>query len=152
MSNKSSNSLIAENRKARFNYQIEDTIEAGIVLKGTEVKSCRAHKVNLQDSYCAFRGHELWMQNAHIAEYSHGNRFNHEAREPRKLLLKTKDLQRLLPLWQGGTTIVPLKMYFKGPYVKVLLGIGKGKKKHDKRESIKERDVKREIARTFRKA
>lgn len=144
--------MIAENRKARFNYQIEDTFEAGIVLSGTEVKACRAHKVNLQDSYCAFKGHELYMQNAHITEYAQGNRFNHEPRATRKLLLKKKELEKLLPLWQSGTAIVPLKLYFKGPYVKALLGLGKGKKKYDKRESLKKRDTERELARQFRKS
>ena len=149
---KSQSTLISENRKARFNYHIEDTFEAGIVLKGTEVKACRANKVNLQDSFCAFRGSELFLQSAHISEYSHGNRENHEPRASRKLLLKKRELSKLLPLWQGGMSIVPLKMYFKGAYAKVLLGLAKGKKAHDKRESTKKKDVDREIARQFRKS
>jgi len=147
---KSMETLIAENRKARFSYSIQETFEAGIVLKGTEVKSCREHKVNLSDGFCMFRGQELFLQNVHINEFSHGNRFNHEPRAIRKLLLKKKELAKLIPVLQKAMSIVPLKMYLKGSYVKVLLGIGKGKKSHDKREDMKKRDTNREIDRAMR--
>lgn len=148
---KKAETLIAENRKARFNYHIQETFEAGIVLTGTEVKSCRAHRVNLSDGYAAFRGNELFLQNVHISEYSHGNKFNHEPRAVRKLLLKRKDLNQLMGLWKSGTSIVPLKMYLKNSYVKVLIGLGKGKKSHDKREDLKKKQAKREIERNLRR-
>jgi len=148
---KKKDSSLAENRKARFNYAIEETFEAGIVLRGTEVKSCRAGKINLTDGYCAFRGDELFLQSVHISEYTHGNQFNHDPRAVRKLLLKRKDLNRLLGLWNGGHALVPLKMYVKKSHIKVLIGLGKGKKTHDKRETLKRKQADREIAREFRK-
>lgn len=147
---KATETLIAENRKARFNYSIQETFEAGIVLKGTEVKSCREHKVNLTDGYCVFKGQELFLQNVHINEFTHGNRYNHEPRAMRKLLLKKKELAKLVPVIQKAMSIVPLKMYLKGSFVKVLLGIGKGKKSHDKREDMKKKDTNREIDRAMR--
>lgn len=147
---KSKSSLIAENRKARFNYNIGETFEAGIQLTGTEVKSCRAYRVNLTDGYCAFRGQELFLQNVHIAEYSHGNRQNHEARAVRKLLLHRKELNQLVVFWNSGDAIVPLKIYFKKSFIKILIGVGKGKKLHDKRDTLKAKQAKREIAREFR--
>jgi len=143
--------LIAENRKARFSYSIQETFEAGIVLKGTEVKSCREHKVNLSDGFCMFRGQELFLQNVHINQFTHGNRFNHEPLAVRKLLLKKKELVKLIPVIQKSMSIVPLKMYLKGSFVKVLLGVGKGKKSHDKREDMKKRDTDREIDRAMRR-
>ena len=145
-----SDSLISENRKARFNYSVTETFEAGLVLKGTEVKACRAGKVNLQDGYAAFRGSELYLQNIHIGEYSHGNRSNHDPRRARKVLLHKKEIIRLIHELQGGQNLVPLKMYLKNSFVKVLLGLAKGKKLHDKREDIKKREAKREMARSFR--
>jgi SsrA-binding protein len=147
----SKETLIAENRKARFNYSIQETFEAGIVLKGTEVKSCRAHKVNLSDGFCAFKGEELYLNNVHINEFTHGNRFNHEVRRVRKLLLKKKELVKLLPAFQKSLSLVPLKMYIKGSFIKVLIGLGKGKKAHDKREDIKKKDTDREIQRQMRR-
>ncbi len=150
MDRKATETLIAENRKARFNYSIQETFEAGIVLKGTEVKSCREHKVNLTDGYCVFKGQELFLQNVHINEFTHGNRYNHEPRAMRKLLLKKKELAKLVPVIQKAMSIVPLKMYLKGSFVKVLLGIGKGKKSHDKREDMKKKDTNREIDRAMR--
>lgn len=143
---------IAENRKARFNYSIEETIEAGIVLRGTEVKSCREHKVNLTDGYCAFRGAELFLQNVQISEYSHGNIFNHDPRATRKLLMHKRELQKLIGIWNSGASLVPLKMYFKNSYVKVLIGIGRGKKSHDKRHDIKKRQADREMQRALRRS
>jgi len=144
---KETSSLIAENRKARFNYSIEETLEAGIVLRGTEAKSCRGHRVNLSDGYCAFRGRELFLQNVQISEYSHGNVFNHDPRSARKLLLHKRELERLIGIWNSGASIVPLKMYYKKSFVKVLIGIGRGKKSHDKRQDIKKRQADRDIQR-----
>lgn len=142
--------LISENRKARFNYQIEETLEAGISLKGSEVKSCRDAKVNLSDGYAAFRNSELYLQNVHINEYAFSNRFNHEPRANRKLLLHKSELRKWESEFQSGKSIVPLKMYFKNGKVKVLLGLGKGKKVHDKRQDLKKKQADREIAREMR--
>lgn len=143
--------VIAENRKANFNYAIEEKFEAGLVLWGTEVKSCRDRKVTLTEAYAAFKKDELYLVNAHINEFKHGNRFNHDVKRDRKLLMKKKELEKLKPLLQSGLSLVPLKMYFKNSYVKVSLGLGKGKKSFDKRESLKKKDAEREIARRFRK-
>jgi SsrA-binding protein len=145
-----SEKLITENRKARFNYQIEETLEAGICLKGSEVKSCRDAKVNLTDGYAAFKNSELFLQNVHINEYAFSNRFNHEPRALRKLLLHKKELQKLESSFQSGKSIIPLKMYFKNGRVKVLLGLGKGKKLHDKRQDLKKKQADREINREIR--
>lgn len=143
--------LLAENRKARFNYHIEETYEAGLVLTGTEVKSCRAGKANLTDAYAAFRGGELFLQQLHIGEYSHGNRANHNPLRTRKLLMHRGELQKLLGRLQTGESFIPLKMYVKNRRIKVLMGLAKGKKAHDKRQDIKEREAKREIARATRR-
>lgn len=142
---------LAENRKAGFNYFIEETFEAGIVLSGTEVKSCRTGKININDAYAAFRGGELFLQNAHIAEYSHGNRTNHPPLRTRKLLLNRTELNKLIGQLQAGQTLVPLKMYVKNRRIKVLLGLVKGKKSFDKREDLKKKQAKREIERSFRR-
>jgi SsrA-binding protein len=146
----SSDKLLAENRKAKFNYHILETFEAGLVLQGTEVKACRAGKANLTDGYAAFKGSELYLQNIHINEYSHGNRENHSPRRLRKLLLHRREIVKLLTLLKSGMSLVPLKMYIKNSYVKVLLGLAKGKKAHDKREDLKKKDADREIARATR--
>ena len=145
-----SEKLISENRKARFNYQIEETLEAGISLKGSEVKSCRDAKVNLSDGYAAFKNSELFLQNVHINEYAFSNRFNHEPRALRKLLLHKRELRKWEAEFQSGKSIVPLKMYFKNGRVKVLLGLGKGKKLHDKRQDLKKKQADREISREIR--
>lgn len=145
------NKNLAENRKANFNYFIEETFEAGIVLSGTEVKSCRSGKANINDAYAAFRGSELYLQNAHISEYTHGNRSNHSPLRVRKLLLHRIELNKLMGLLQAGQTLVPLRMYIKNRRVKVLLGLAKGKKLHDKREDLKKKQAKREIERSFRR-
>lgn len=142
--------VIAENRKAHHNFQIDEKFEAGLVLSGTEVKSCRDRKVTLSEGYCAFKGDELFLMNVHINEFKNGNRFNHEPRAVRKCLLNRKELSGLLPKLQTGYSLVPLKMYFKNTRVKVSLGLGRGKKAHDKRESLKKKDAEREIARSFR--
>ena len=151
MSKKDKNSNgITENRRARFDYQIDETFEAGIVLLGTEVKSCRGRKVNLSDAYASIRGGELFLQNAQISEYSHGNRGNHEPKRLRKLLMHDREIQKLIGKLASGYSLIPLKMYFKNSYAKVLLGLGKGKKAHDKRQSLKKKQAKREIERSFR--
>jgi SsrA-binding protein len=146
-----SENLLAENRKARFNYHIEETYEAGLVLTGTEVKSCRAGKANLTDAYAAFRGGELFLQQLHIGEYTHGNRANHNPLRTRKLLMHRGELQKLLGRLQTGESFIPLKMYVKNRRIKVLMGLAKGKKAHDKRQDIKAREAKREIARATRR-
>lgn len=146
-----SNKPLAENRKARFNYHILETFEAGLVLTGTEVKSCRAGKINLTDGYAAFRGSELFIQNLHISEYSHGNRENHKPMRTRKLLLHRKELVKIISVMKSGLSLVPLKMYIKNRYVKVLLGLAKGKKTHDKREDLKKKQADRDIARSVRR-
>lgn len=144
--------LIAENRQARYHYSIEDTLEAGIVLMGSEVKSLRTGKSNITDSYASVERGELWLVNAYIASYKEAAMFGHEERRLRKLLVKQKELARL---WQAtgreGMTIVPLKMYFndKG-IVKVLLGIAKGKKFADKRETEAKRDWNRQKLRLLK--
>lgn len=140
---------IANNRKARFNYTIEEEIEAGIMLVGSEVKSIRAGGININDGYVGEMGGELYLLNVNINEYKGSNQFNHKPRRPRKLLLHKKQVAKLLSKIQTkGLTIVPLAMYFnKRNVVKVNLGIAKGKKLYDKRASIKERDEKRNAAR-----
>lgn len=143
---------VAENRRARYDYAIEDTIETGIMLVGTEVKSLREGKANIAESYANVEESELWLINAHIPEYFQANRYNHEERRKRKLLVKFKELSRLYQSTQRqGMTLVPLKMYFneKGT-VKLLLGIAKGKKAHDKRETSQKRDWAREKSRLLR--
>ena len=135
-----------KNKKASFDYFIEDTYEAGMVLTGTEIKSLRAGKANLKDSYAIVRNGEIFLLNMHISEYDHGNIFNHNETRTRKLLLHKKEILKLNDKVRiEGFSLVPLKVYIKGNYAKVLLGIGKGKKLYDKRESMKERDMKREM-------
>ncbi|SHO61050.1 SsrA-binding protein [Pseudoxanthobacter soli DSM 19599] len=146
------NRLVADNRKARFNYEIIDTVEAGIELQGTEVKSLRAGKSNIADSYAAEYAGDLYLYNAYIPEYLQANRFNHETRRPRRLLLHRREIYKLAAAVQReGMTLVPLKLYFneKGR-AKVELALGRGKKLHDKRETEKERSWNREKARLLR--
>lgn len=145
--------IISDNRKARFLYEILESYEAGLVLKGTEVKSIRAGKVNLRDGYAIIRQGEAWLLNVHISPYqSVGTYFNHEPRRTRKLLLHKKEINRLLgKVEQQGLTLVPLKMYFKKGKVKVSIGLAKGKKLHDKRETIKRREDKRAMARVLKR-
>jgi len=140
--------VVAQNRKARYDYTILDTIEAGIVLTGTEIKSIRAGRVNLQDGYAIIRNGEVFLINVHIAPYEQGNMFNHDPVRSRKLLMKKKQIDRLIgETKSSGLTLVPLKMYIKNGYAKVLIGLAKGKKKYDKREDIKRKDQEREIKR-----
>lgn len=144
--------IVCDNRQARYLYEILETYEAGIELTGTEIKSIRAGRVNLQDGYGLIRNGEAWLLNAHISPYqSSGHYFNHEPRRTRKLLLHRKEITKLIgKVEQKGLTLVPLKMYLKGSWAKVTLGLGRGKKLYDKRESIKERDDKREMARMMK--
>jgi SsrA-binding protein len=140
------------NRRARFEYEILEELDAGIVLTGTEVKSLRAGKANIQDAFAIHKEGEMWLQNLHIAEYHGGNRFNHEPKRPRKLLLKKREIQKLIGLLQTkGLTLVPLMLFFneKG-LVKVKMAVGRGKKAHDKRETEKERDWQREKGRLLK--
>ena len=134
--------VVAENRRARFEYFIEDTYEAGIALSGTEVKSLRAGEGNIADSYAEVRGGEAWLVNANIPEFSHGNRFNHEPKRPRKLLLHAREVERLLgAVERKGMTLVPLSVYFNSRgRAKVELALARGKQTHDKRQAIKEMD------------
>lgn len=140
-----------QNRKAKFDYEILETVEAGIVLTGTEIKSLRAGKANLKDSYAIVRNGEVFLLNMHISEYDHGNIFNHNETRTRKLLLHKKEILKLNDKVRlNGLTLVPLKVYLKGNYAKVLLGVGKGKKLYDKRETMKERDIKREMSKALK--
>lgn len=146
------NKIVAENRKARFNYEIVDTYEAGLVLTGTEVKSLREGKANIAESYASDEGEEIWLINSHLPEYLQANRFNHEPRRRRKLLLSKREINRLrASINREGMTLVPLKIYFneKGR-AKLELALAKGKKLHDKREASAERDWQRDKARLMR--
>jgi len=146
------NRVAADNRKARHQYHIEDEIEAGIVLHGTEVKSLRGGEANIAESYAEEKDGELWLVNAHIPEYSHGNRFNHESRRPRKLLMHRRQISRLAGAVQRqGYTLVPLRVYFtERGRAKILIGLGKGKNVRDKREDVKQRDWQRQKARLMK--
>ncbi|NLI30009.1 MAG: SsrA-binding protein SmpB [Nitrospiraceae bacterium] len=139
-------SIVAKNSRAYHDYFVENTVEAGIVLVGTEVKSLRAGRANLTDSYVLIKDDEVFLLNCHISPYSHGNIMNHEPTRTRKLLLHRKEIERLRgKLITKGYTLIPLKIYFKGSYAKVEVGLCKGKAQYEKRESIKEREAKREI-------
>ena len=134
------------NRKASYDYFVMETYEAGIVLTGTEIKSIRTGRCNIKDSYVIVRGEEAFLLNTHISAYEEGNRFNHDEERTRKLLLHKNEIKKLKNATElEGYTIIPLKMYFVREKVKVLIGICKGKKNYDKRESIKERDLNREM-------
>ena len=143
---------VAENRKARYNYFIDETLEAGLILTGTEVKSLRAGQASIAEAYAVERDGTLQLINAHIAEYKGGNRFNHEPLRPRQLLLHKREATRLInAIARAGITVVPLKLYFNDRGIaKILLGIAKGKKQHDKRAAIKDREWKRDQARLLR--
>src|SRR5699024_8781335 len=142
---------LAQNRKASYDYFIEETYEAGIVLHGTEIKSIRARKVNLNDAHVKILNSEAQLINMHVSPYDHGNRFNHDPTRTRKLLLKRKEIDRLIGMTQRqGYTLVPLRLYIKRGYAKVLLGLGKGKKLHDKREDLKRKQMKRDIDRAMK--
>jgi SsrA-binding protein len=144
--------VVAENRRARFEYFIDDVFEAGIALTGTEVKSLRAGQASIAESYAEVRGAEVWLVNANVPEFSHGNRFNHEPKRPRKLLLHAREVDRLHgAVERKGMTLVPLSVYFNGRgWAKVELALARGKNAADKRHTIKERDWQREKARLMR--
>ena len=149
---KATNRVVADNRKARFNYEIVDTYEAGIALTGTEVKSLRTGKATIGEAYAGPSGEEFFLFNAYIPEYLQANRFNHETKRPRRLLLHRNQINKLLGATQReGFTVIPLKIYFnERGMAKVDLGLGRGKKLHDKRETEKERSWNREKARLMR--
>lgn len=143
--------VLAQNKKAGHDYFIEETIEAGMVLTGTEIKSIRAGKVQLKDSYVRLRHGEAWIINMHISPFDQGNRFNHDPLRERKLLLHKKQISELVgAVKRDGYTIVPLKMYIKDGYAKLLIGIGKGKKDYDKRDDMRKKEAKREMERAFK--
>lgn len=139
-----------KNRKAYFDYTVLETIEAGIVLSGTEIKSLRKGSADLSDSFVLLRNQEAQILNLYIAPYTEGNQFNHEERRTRKLLFHKREIKKLHEkVMQDGVTLIPLKLYFSKQYVKVLVGICKGKKLYDKREAIKKRDLEREQRRNY---
>ena len=144
--------VVAENRRARFDYFIDDVFEAGIVLTGTEVKSLRFGEGSIAESYAEVKDGAVWLVNSNVPEFSHGNRHNHEPKRPRKLLLKERQINKMHgAVNREGMTLVPLSVYFNGKgRAKVELALAKGKKAHDKRDTIKERDWKREQSRLLR--
>ena len=138
--------LIAQNRKARHDYLIEDTIEAGLALMGTEVKSCREGRVSLTEAYATVKDGEVWLMQCNISPYSHGNQMNHDPLRPRKLLLHRSEIQKLdQAISQEGRTLVPLRLYFKKGLAKVEIAIARGKKAYDKRQATAKRDAERHI-------
>lgn len=150
MSNKNTTPTI-KNRKARHDYHVEQTYEAGLVLKGTEVKSLREGKASFSDTFAFIQNGEVYLREMYIKPYKHGSYYNHNEKRPRKLLLHKREIRELQKATeQKGYTIVPLKLYFKNGRAKVLIGVAKGKKQFDKRDSIKEKDVKRQIERNVK--
>lgn len=145
------NMIEINNRKAQFDYFIEEEIECGIVLKGSEIKSIRAGLANLKDCYAIVKNGEVFLLNMYIGKYEEANIFNHDERRTRKLLLNKREILKLRDKLEiSGYTLVPIKLYFKGNKAKILLGVAKGKKNYDKRESIKEKDIKREMDRALK--
>src|SRR4030043_2375110 len=143
--------VISQNRKAYHDYHIEETVESGIALLGTEVKSLREGRANLKDSYVILKSGESFLLNCHISPYSHGNIMNHEPLRTRKLLMHRKEIDRLRGKVEGkGYTLIPLKLYFKDSFVKVEIGLARGKKLFEKRDTIKEREAKREIEKAMK--
>ena len=144
--------VIAENRRARREYAIEDDLECGIVLHGSEVKSLRGGKVSLEESYARVKANEVWLLGCDIPEYVEANRFNHQPKRPRKLLLHRREIKRFAHrAYEQGLTLVPLKMYFKDGKAKVLMGICRGRQKHDKREAMKSAEAQRDMQRAMRR-
>ncbi len=143
-------STIATNRKARHDYSVEDTYEAGLVLTGTEVKSLRAGRASLVDGYATVDNGEVWLHNVHIPEYEQGNWTNHEPRRPRKLLLRKDEIRRLIgKTKQGGLTLIPLSLYFKDGYAKVEIALARGKRSYDKRQDLARKQADREAQRAI---
>lgn len=142
---------VAQNKKAYHDYFIEETYEAGIVLQGTEIKSIRASRLNLKDAHARVQNGEVYLYNMHVSPYEQGNRYNHDPLRTRKLLLHKREISKLIGITkETGYTLVPLKVYLKNGFAKVLLGVGKGKKQYDKREDLKKKEAKRDIERAFR--
>ena len=145
--------VIAQNRKSRHEYEVIDTLECGIVLVGSEVKSLRKGTLSLDESYGRVKNGEVWLLGCDIAEYVEANRFNHETKRPRKLLMHRREVLKFAnKALEKGLTLVPLKMYFKGGRAKVLLGLCRGKKLHDKRDALKTKDMRRDIERAMRRS
>jgi SsrA-binding protein len=145
--------ILAENRKARHDYEILETFEAGLVLRGTEVKAARAGTLQLKDSYVEVKDGEAWLQGTHVSPYSHGNRENHPTERPRKLLLHRREIDKLFGrTLQKGLTVVPLAVYLEGRWIKVTLALARGKRQFDKREAERDRDVEREIREQMKSA
>lgn len=143
--------LIANNKKAYHDFYIEETYEAGLVLQGTEIKAIRAGRVNLKDSYARILNGEAWLYSMHVSPYEQGNRYNHDPLRTRKLLLHNREIAKLIgETKEAGYALVPLKLYLKNGFAKVLIGLAKGKKNYDKREDLKKKEAKREIERVFR--
>ena len=150
MAKEKGRSLVASNRKARHDYTIHDTWEAGLVLSGTEVKSLRAGHANLTDAFATVDDGDVWLRGAHIPEYSHGTWTNHTARRTRKLLLNRREIDKIQrEMGPGGTTLIPLSLYFNDGYAKVELGLGTGKREYDKRHTLAEREGRREAERAL---
>lgn len=150
MSRETGRKLIAQNKKARHDYSIEDVYEAGLVLTGTEVKSLRAGRANLTDGYALYDDGEVWLKGIHIPEYDLGTWTNHEPRRSRKLLLTKDEIRRIAgKVKDTGVTLVPLSLYFKDGYAKVEIAVARGRKSHDKRQAIAEREAKREASRSI---
>ena len=148
---KGSGSTVAQNKKATHDYLIEETFEAGIVLQGTEIKSIRNGKVNLRDSFIRIERNEAFVHNMHVSHYEQGNRFNHDPLRTRKLLLHKREIAKLIGVQKmGGYSLIPLKMYLKDGYAKLLFGIGRGKKNYDKREDLKRKDANRQIEKAMK--
>jgi SsrA-binding protein len=144
--------LVAQNRSARHEYEVIDTLECGIVLRGSEVKTLRNGRVTLDEAYGRVKGNEVWLVGCDIPEYVQANQFNHEPRRPRKLLLHKREIDKFANrAYEKGLTLVPLKLYFKRGKAKLLLGICKGRKLHDKREAMKKKTMSRDIARAMRR-
>lgn len=148
---KGTGKVLAQNKKASHDYFIEETIEAGMVLTGTEIKSIRDARVQLKESYVSIRDGEAWIRNMHVSTFEQGNRFNHEPLRERKLLLHKKQISELIgAVKRDGYTIVPLKIYIKDGYAKLLIGLAKGKKDYDKRNDMKNKEAKRDMERAFK--
>ncbi|WNY64610.1 SsrA-binding protein SmpB [Borreliella carolinensis] len=145
------NTLILENKKAKFNYFIEEKISCGIVLKGTEVKSIKTKKLSFNNSFASIKKEELWLENLHVSKYKEGNIFNHDELRSRKLLIKKKELQRLKKFKEKeGYTLIPISFYLKKSLIKVEVGICKGKKLYDKREILKQKSIKKDLSRDIK--
>ncbi len=142
-----------KNKRANYDYEIETTYEAGIVLKGTEIKAIRSGKATLKDSYAIYKDGEIFLLNMNISHYDKGNIFNHEQTRTRKLLLNKKEIYKIRDsIEREGYTLIPIKLYFKGNYAKILIGVARGKKNYDKREALKKKDMDREIQKQLKNA